>query len=75
MLNQRISRWALSVRVLLAVAAFLAFHAGRLVVAQTAVTWQLGRIQFQNKSGYPLHGRGSTISRLTRAAITCASRR
>lgn len=56
MRDNTISRWVLFVRVMLAAAAFLAFDAGRPALAQTAVTWQLGRIPFQNKSGYPLHG-------------------
>lgn len=56
MFNQTISRWTLRVLIIFPVAVFLACDAGRPAFAQTAVTWQLGRIQFQNKSGYPIHG-------------------
>ncbi len=53
--KKTIPRWAVVVLLMiLMVVGSLA--SGRLAVAQTAVTWQLGRIQFQNKAAYPLHG-------------------
>jgi hypothetical protein len=56
MLQQAMSRRAMVARAAGAMTASLAIGAGRPAMAQVPVTWGLGRIQFQNKSGYPLHG-------------------